>query len=70
MKDLMQKIADTKGITSSHYNLKTGQLVEIKANSNCQLSTALNIFAFGYMQGMKAAKAETKRKKVISSRQP
>ncbi|MCL2215778.1 MAG: hypothetical protein FWB91_02030 [Defluviitaleaceae bacterium] len=57
MKNLMQKIQDTQGAINNHYSMSWGQMEEIKNNSEGTLAIIVNSFAFGYMQGVKAAKA-------------
>lgn len=57
----MEKIEAAKGTRNRRYNMSTSQCFEIYQNSSGVIEMIANGFMFGYMQGMKAAKAEAKK---------
>ena len=63
MENLIQKIEDARRIINKRYCMNVENVVEIRNNSDDEFRLMSNCFVFGYMQGMKAAKAETRKKK-------
>ena len=56
--NVMKLIEDNRGKINTKYDLAIRQIDEIESNSLSKLDLICNIFVFGYMQGIKAAKAE------------
>ena len=61
MKNLMQKIQDTQKAINPRFSMDTKQFEEIRNNSKDMFRFGTNCFIFGYMQGVKAAKAEIQK---------
>lgn len=62
VKNVVEKAESMIGKIPSGYQMSTSQIIELyNAFSNDQVSLIINSFRFGYMQGMKAAKAEMKK---------
>ena len=60
-KNIVEKAELVKGKINHHYSISIGEAIEIEEKSDGILEIISNSFAFGYMQGMKAAKAEMKK---------
>lgn len=62
VKNVVEKAESMMGKIPSGYQMSMSQIIELyNAFSNDQVSLIINSFQFGYMQGMKAAKAEMKK---------
>lgn len=62
VKNVVEKAESMMGKIPSGYQMSMSQIIELyNAFSNDQASLIINSFRFGYMQGMKAAKAEMKK---------
>ena len=65
MKNIMEKIRMTKAeIYNGRYDLRLSDVLEIFDNSPDKFDLITNGYAFGYFQGIRAAKAEMKKKGV------
>jgi len=62
MKKIIEKIEATAKTINPRYSLKVKEIDEIRSHGEDMLSFGSNCFTFGYMQGMKVAKAEAKKK--------
>ena len=62
VKNVVEKAESMMGKIPNGYQMSISQVVEFyDAFSNDWFSLIINSFQFGYMQGMKAAKAEMKK---------
>lgn len=61
-KNTMKLINDSVGKISNNYDIAAQNIQDIADASNNKWDLITNSFRFGYIQGMKAAKAEMKRK--------
>lgn len=69
MKNVIEKAEAMKGKINPYYDLRYGETMEIYGNSSDPFALIVNSFRFGYMQGMKAAKAEMKANKRLERSQ-
>lgn len=58
----MDVINKTRGTIVPQYDAGYQNVLGIRNNSRCEFDLICNGFVFGYAQGMKAAKAQMKRK--------
>lgn len=58
MKSVIEKAESMKGKTDPRYTLKTDEMEELYRDSGDWFYVIVNSFHFGYLQGMRAAKAE------------
>ncbi len=61
IKNVIEKVEFTKVKINHRYGLTVGNAAEIREKSSGDFDMICNSFAFGYMQGMKAARAEMKK---------
>lgn len=61
IKNVVEKAEATKRKINQRYSITIGNAIEIEEKSGDIFSIISNSFAFGYMQGMKAAKAEMRK---------
>lgn len=61
VKNTMQLVEKSKGHIGANYDIRTNNIIDIYYESTSIYDSIVNGFCFGYMQGMKAAKAEIKR---------
>ena len=64
VKNTMQLIEKSIGHIDDRYDMHTGNVEDIRKASKDFCDLICNGFRFGYMQGIKAAKAEMKRMKI------
>ncbi|MDD3251915.1 MAG: hypothetical protein PHV18_05075 [Lachnospiraceae bacterium] len=62
-KSVIEKAENMIGKINPHYTLRTNEIVELHNGSEYWFRVIVNSFRYGYMQGMKAAKAEMKKQK-------
>lgn len=62
----MDKIKQTNRLINCRYDVTYSMVSEVIQNSSGQYDLFSNSFALGYLQGMKAAKAEMKKGGVVS----
>lgn len=60
-KSVIEKAESMIGKINPHYTLKSDELEELHNGSKSWFHVIANSFRYGYMQGMKAAKAEMKK---------
>ena len=60
-KNVVEKAEAAKRKINRRYDITIGNMIEIGEKSDDIFSVISNSFAFGYMQGLKAAKAEVKK---------
>lgn len=61
IKNVLEKAESMTGKVNPFYNISGIQIAEIYSNSRDWFNAINNGFKIGYMQGMKAAKAEFKK---------
>lgn len=61
IKNAVEKAEAAKRKINRRYDITIGNMIEIGEKSDDIFSVISNSFAFGYMQGLKAAKAEVKK---------
>lgn len=61
VKNTMQVVRDSIGEINGRYDMCTDNAKDIYGASNDFFDMIVNGFRFGYMQGMKAAKAEMRK---------
>lgn len=61
IKNVVQKAESMTGKINPHYDLSIGNEQEIREKSKGSTDMILYSFRFGYLQGMKAAKAEMRK---------
>lgn len=61
MKNVVEKAQDMIGKINPYYDMSFGNIMEIYEKSDNPINMISTSFSFGYMQGMKAAKAEMKK---------
>ena len=59
--NVMKTIEKSIGKIDENYDLCAGQIKEIAKNSSNQFELICNMFRFGYMQGVKAQKAKSRK---------
>ena len=57
----MEKIESTRSKVNPYYDMRVKDLQEIYENSQSVFDCIANGFRFGYLQGVKAAKAEIRK---------
>lgn len=60
-KNIIQKAQDMIGKINPYYDLRYSNVIEIYEDSSGIFDMISNSFRFGYLQGMKAAKAEMRK---------
>lgn len=60
-KSVIEKAESMAGKINPYYVLRTNELMELHNGSEDWFHAIVNSFRYGYMQGMKAAKAEMNR---------
>ena len=60
-KSVIEKAESMAGKINKRYLLSAGEVVELHNGSGDWFRAICNSFRYGYMQGMKAAKAEMKK---------
>ena len=61
MCNVINKARAMAGKINPYYTMRLNNIEEIYKNSDDHIDMIYNSFCFGYMQGMKAAKAEMKK---------
>lgn len=61
--DVMDTIKKGRSVINDRYDLRLCDVKEIENNSSNYIKMAVNMFYFGYMQGVKATQAKTKSEK-------
>lgn len=59
--NVMRTIENSVGKIDENYDLCAGHIQEIANNSDSQFDLICNMFRFGYMQGVKAQKAKSRK---------
>lgn len=60
-KSIIEKAESMRGKINKHYLLNASEVAELYKGSDDWFHAICNSFRYGYMQGMKAAKAEMKK---------
>lgn len=63
-KSVIERIESVKGKVNERYSLRASEMVELYSQSRDLFHVITNSFEYGYLQGMKATKAELKSDEV------
>lgn len=61
VRNTMKQVETARNNINMRYDIFSSNIIDIKETSNTVFDMIVNGFLFGYMQGMKAAKAEFKK---------
>lgn len=68
MRNVVEKAESMEGKINARYSISCSQIIEVIHHYPGAYERGFAFFRLGYMQGMKAAKAEQKRKEAATCR--